>query len=345
MLSERFAGGKLKINRCILQQDSCAVLEYLDGKTLEELLDECLEHNDTNKFHALFDEYLEAVSYNGDKKITDYDLIFANILITENGDWHVIDYEWTFEKEVDTKEIAFRAIYCYLLENEKRNKLNLELILDKLGITELEAEQYRQQEMKFQKYVTGKRMSMAEIREAIGQPVYTLSELPLISPAGKQKEKVQIYEDAGEGFSEEHSYYPEGDSLIESPEGKRKLQLTVREGRKALRIDPCSEYCLVQIEEIKWNGTVLFESGKNGKTVKNAKSGEQIKITDDIYLNGVCVGDGTFAFDTEDPNITIVLSELPQNPENLLEAAIQVTKMPKDTVCHIASGKRKRRLF
>ena len=74
--------------------------------------------------------------------------------------------------------------------------------MDKLGITELEAEQYRQQEMKFQKYVTGKRMSMAEIREAIGQPVYTLSELPLVSPAGKQKEKVQIYEDAGEGFSE-----------------------------------------------------------------------------------------------------------------------------------------------
>lgn len=345
MLSERFAGGKLKINRCSLQQDSCAVLEYLDGKTLEELLDECLECNDIDKFHALFDKYLEAVSYHEDMKITDYDLIFANILITEDGQWHVIDYEWTFEKTVDTKEIAFRAIYCYLLENEKRNKLDLESILEKLDITQSEAEQYRQQEMKFQKYVTGKRMSMAEIREAIGQPVYTLSSLPLVSPAGKQKERVQIYEDAGEGFSEEHSYYPEGDSVTEDSEGKRRLYLTVREGQRALRIDPCSDYCVVRIEEIKWNGTVLFGNGKNGKTIKNGKNEEQIKITDGIFLNGVCVGEGTFAFDTEDPNITIVLSELAQKPDNLLEAVLQVTRMPKDTVCHITGHMRKRRLF
>ena len=49
---------------------------------------------------------------------------------------------------MESKEIAFRAIYCYLLENEKRNKLNLDSILQKLDISELEAEQYRHQEMR-----------------------------------------------------------------------------------------------------------------------------------------------------------------------------------------------------
>lgn len=357
-LSDRFAGGTLEINRCSLSgekevsdtnaqeaENVCAVLEYLEGKTLEELLDECLEHNDIEKFHALFDEYLEAVSYHEDMHVVDYDLIFANILITKDGKWHVIDYEWTFDKQVDTREIAFRAIYCYLLENEKRNKLNLDSILQKLGITELEAEQFRHQEMKFQKYVTGKRMSMAEIRDAIGQPVYTLADLPLVSPAGRLKERVQIYEDTGEGFSEEHSYYPDGDSLTESSDGKCQLQLMLKEGRKALRIDPCSDYCIVRIEEIKWNDVILFGNGAKGKNTKNIKNEEHIKIADGIFLNGVCIGEGIYAFDTQDPNITVNLSEIAQKPDNLLQACIQVTRMPKDTVCHITAQTQKRRLF
>lgn len=350
-LSERFAGSKLHINRCALPQEkadeetACAVLEYLEGKTLEELLDECLERNDMNRFHALFDEYLEAVSYHEEMQVTDYDLIFANILVTENGRWHVIDYEWTFEKQVDAKEIAFRAIYCYLLESEKRNKLNLDIILQKLGITELEAEQYRQQEMKFQKYVTGKRMSMAEIRDAIAQPVYTLADMPLVSPAGKLKEKVQVYEDMGDGFSEDHSYYPEGDSLIEGSEGKCQLQLALKEGTKAIRIDPCSDCCIVHIEEIKWNDRNLFGNGTKEKVAKSAKNETQTKIADNIFVNGICIGDGVYAFDTQDPNITIILSDFAQKPENLLQAVIQVTRMPKDTISHITGHMHKRRLF
>ncbi|MCM1241342.1 MAG: class I SAM-dependent methyltransferase [Roseburia sp.] len=348
-LCRRFDDGKLMINRCALRQEDdenvCAVLEYLEGRTLEELLDECLERNDMDKFHALFDEYLQAVSYHEDMAVTDYDLIFANILITDDGKWHVIDYEWTFEKQVNTKEIAFRAIYCYLLESEKRNKLNLDFILQRLGIAELDAEQYRQQEMKFQKYVTGKRMSMAEIRDAIAQPVYALANLPLLPPGARWKERVQIYEDVGEGFTEERSYYPEGESLSEEADGKCHLQLSVKGGRKALRIDPCSDYCIVRVEEIKWNDIVLFGEGIKGKTAKSSSKETQIKITDDIYTNGICIGEGVYAFDTEDPNITIILSGLTQQAENLLRVCIQVTRMPGDTIRRITSFGRKRRLF
>lgn len=383
-LSNRFAGGRLKINRCMLpapseqknpmqQENARAVLEYLEGTTLEELLDDCLERNDMDKFHSLFDEYLKAVSYHEDMPVTDYDLIFANILVTKDGEWHVIDYEWTFAKQVESKEIAFRAIYCYLLESEKRNKLNLDSILQKLDISELEAEQYRHQEMRFQKYVTGKRMSMAEIRDAIGAPVYTLADLPLASPAGKWKEKVQIYEDSGEGFSEEHSYYPEGDSLTEDASGKCILRLAVKEGRKAVRIDPCSDYCIVYIEQIKWNDTLLFSvsaddqdtAGKNGiwgrggvrtehmrtRDVLRTKGGLRIKdsacirIADCISLNGTAAGACTYAFATEDPNITVELSELTHQAENLLQVTMQITRMPKDTISHMTGHMHKRGLF
>lgn len=327
-LSERFQGGKLQINACKLNEDfiNCkaernddyVTFEYLEGKTLEELLDDCLERDDIEKFHALFDEYLERISYHEEMPITDYDLIFSNILITENGQWHVIDYEWTFEKAVETKETAFRAIYCYLLENEKRNKLNLDSILGKLDITESKAEGYRRQEMKFQKYVTGKRMSMEEIRGVIDQPVYALSELPMLTPAEKQKEKVQIYEDQGNGFSEEQSFF-----LEEAFGAERKFRLVFQGERKALRIDPCSDFCVVYLEEIRWNGKPVPLKGKT------------------ISSNGSRIGDGVYVFCTQDPNITLQLADGEQKPENVLEVSMQVTKVPEETVRHM----QKRGLF
>lgn len=317
MLSERFAGSKLKINKCTLQS-FYAELEYLEGRTLEEYLDECLEKDDLDKFHLLFDEYLERISYNEELPITDYDLIFSNILISPDGAWNIIDYEWTFDKQVDTREIAFRAVYCYLLENERRNKLNLDLILQKLGITEENAAFYRQQEMRFQKYVTGKRMSMPEIRDAIGQPVYSISELPMLTPIEKQKGMIQIYEDMGSGFSEEHSFFLE-DDRIENEEFK----LVVEEGVGALRIDPCSDYCIAMIREIKWNETALTPKSKC------------------ITTNGFRIGDGVYAFDTEDPNITLQLSSLEKKRENILKVSMQVTRVPEETVKHL----QKRGLF
>ena len=87
----------------------------------------------------------------------------SNILVDQDR-WTLIDYEWTFGKPMDTAELAFRAVYCYLLENEKRKKLNLDRILESLHITEEDAERYREQEREFQKFVTGDRMAMAEIR-------------------------------------------------------------------------------------------------------------------------------------------------------------------------------------
>lgn len=321
-LSERFAGGKIQINTCKLNEnfisgetkkdDSYVTFEYLEGKTLEEFLDECLYRDDLEKFHMLFDEYLERISYHEEAAVTDYDLIFSNILITEDGQWHVIDYEWTFEKAVEAKEIAFRAIYCYLLEDEKRNKLNLDSILYKLGITEAEAENYRRDEMKFQKYVTGKRMSMEEIRDVIDQPIYALSELPMLSPAEKQKEKVQIYEDKGEGFSEEHSFFMEDVTGVE-----RKFRIVFDGERKALRIDPCSDFCIVYLEEIRWNDKPVPLKGKN------------------ISTNGIRTGEGVYAFSTQDPNITIWLTEGEQRQENVLEVSMQVTRMPEETVRHM----------
>ena len=80
----------------------------------------------------------------------------------------MIDYEWTVERQVPAAEIAFRALYCYVLEEEKRNKIDLDLLLKKLGISQNQAKDLQEKERQFQKQVTGKQKSMGELRSLLG---------------------------------------------------------------------------------------------------------------------------------------------------------------------------------
>ena len=347
-LSERYARSGLSVNRgCLAVSDTDQApylqLEYVEGRTLEEILDECLTHDDVDGFHALFDEYLKRISVGEEDKIADYDLIFSNIIVPDdynsagndddnarydknnnarycNNMWHVIDCEWSFEKVVETKQIAFRAVYCYLLENEKRNTLNLDLILRRLNLDQSDAEQYRKQEMAFQKYVTGKYMSMAEIRDAIGYPVYTVEAFCAGQEEAARRDRVQIYEDTGRGFSEEQSFFLDetaDDQVRITPEGITELAVTISGGRSALRIDPCNDFCLIYIREIMWNEMPISWKGRQ------------------IQTNGFKVGESTYVFPTRDPNITISLAGIPGEENNLLEMAMEVTKLPEETVKHI----------
>ena len=323
-LAVRYAGSGLSVNRCELKEAEHPYLrlEYVEGKTLEELMDDRLAHNDTQGFQRLFDEYLKRICVGEEADIADYDLIFSNIIVPDKMDntWNVIDCEWSFERPVETKQIAFRAVYCYLMEDDKRNTLNLDLILEKLKMDQSEAEQYRKQEMKFQKYVTGRKMSMAEMRDNIGYPIYTVEAFCEGQAAADRKDRLQVYEDTGRGFNEEQSFFPDepgGEQVYVTPEGMTVLELPVARGRSALRVDPCSRPCMIYIREIKWNGAPLTFKGKQ------------------IAVNGFKIGDNTYVFPTADPNITVSLAGLPDEENNLLQLSMEVTGLPEETVKHI----------
>ena len=123
-----------------------------------------------------------------------------------------------FDRPIETRALAFRAVYCYVLEDERRNALELDHILDRLGITENEARQYREQEMEFQKYVTGQKLSMGEIRNLLGGEIYKPTEWIGRFRQTEGELRVQIYEDKGQGFSEENSYFP-GERLCRGKTG------------------------------------------------------------------------------------------------------------------------------
>lgn len=309
-LLQRYQGGNLEINRCQLEEQGetlFAEFEFVQGVTLAELMDRCLEKNDLEGFRRYFREYVERTGYNSEFPVADFDLIFSNILVDQEK-WTLIDYEWTFGKPMDIKELAFRAIYCYLLEDEKRNKLNLDLILQELGITEAEAEAYREQERDFQRFVTGKRLAMAEMRERIGYRVMTPQKWIDRYQDSEAVNRVQIYEDRGNGYSEEESYF-----VREAYQGENRIEmeLQVSGDVKALRIDPAFDSCVVRIEEMTFNGEpVPFDKKRI------------------LSVNGKLAKPATLIFPTSDPNIHIALSELARQSENTFYVRMEVVRLP-----------------
>lgn len=323
-LVERYKGGNLAINKCQLHEEDGKIwdsFEFVYGKLLSEMLDECLENNDIEGFHALFRQYVERTGYNQTFPVADFDLIFGNIIV--KGDtWTIIDYEWTFGKEVDVKELAFRAIYCYLLEDEKRHKLNLDLILEELGITQEDADLYREQEMEFQRFVTGQHKSMAEIRNLIGcrlvEPKKWMDKLE----EHKDTNRVQIYEDKGNGCSEDDSYF-----IKEAYKSDQdvELEITVDGSVNVLRIDPSMDYCVVRIEEMIFNGIAVPIQNKSI-----------------FYTNGKMLKPATGAvFPTADPNLYIKVSDLDRQEKNILYAKMKVVRLPENIACDMASSVKK----
>ena len=334
-LQERFAGSKIEVNECSLDHGGrSAAFEYVEGVTLAEILDGYLEREDIAGFQDIFDEYVERISWKEDMPVADYDLIFSNILLplaaegedySETGAvkeavWTIIDYEWTFGKPMAAKEIAFRAIYCYILENDKRKKLDTGLLLEKLGLTKQEMDAYRQQEMEFQKFVTGNRKSMGEMREAIGNHVAEPLKRLIKTEDSSAKEWVQVYEDKGEGCSEEDSYFV-ADAYEE--ENRMHFTLSVNGDVHLVRIDPAMDYCVVKVEELLFNGEKVEPDRKK------------------VVTNGRRMQNGSYVFATEDPNINIKLEDLARKSKNTLEIRMKIVRLPADIAQDMAGAVRK----
>ena len=316
-LQRIYEGSEISLNRCTLEGDE-AVFEYLPGQTLEELLDECLDRNDEEAFRKLFDRYCAIVRYPQDHSVCDYDLIFSNIIV-EDDKWSLIDYEWTFEEEYPADEIICRALYCYGLGSEKRKKVSHDLIKGLCGDVEKIAEKERE----FQKLSTGNRMSMVEIRNEIGFPIIPAAALTHRFMEEEHRNRIQIYEDYGEGFSEGSSYF-----LRRGYEEKKSLSISipVRKGIRALRIDPSLDYCMVTVNRLDVAGKAFSLRQR------------------EIKLNGKLISGNAIVFDTEDSNIMIDLSGTAISESGAqVQAEFSVVRISEEMARSIAGNEKERK--
>ena len=281
-LADRYRGGDIAINDCQLDEAGySAIFSFVNGVTLSSMMDACLQRGDLAGFDNLFKEYLRRISYREDYPAADYDLVFSNILV--NGPiWTVIDYEWTYGKRIATRDVAFRALYCYVLEDNKRSVIDMKKYCDYLGLDEAHIEQLKQEEADFQKYVTGGRKAMVEIWKMLNFATHRPSMLD--TDSALRKDRIQIYVNRGNGFREEDSYYP--DTQYDE-EGRAVISLSMEAGVEALRLDPAFAPCITTIKRTEWNG-------------------KPVEASTALYSpNGAWLSDESIVFQSEDPSIEI----------------------------------------
>ena len=284
-LSARYENTKIDINQCTViggDVKNGLSFEYCRGETLENLLDECLVRTDVAGFKSLIQEYMHWVHYNEDTHaVSNFDFIFPNILV-DGKRWHVIDYEWTFDRHIEARDIAFRAFYNYTLGGEMRKACGDLLMKDILGFTDEEIRAAVEEEKEFQLRITGSRASAGRMRELIGNRAYALDGMLKYCNHADLKYITQIFVDYGEGFTEENSVrlrdcFSLGRYL--------KLEYDIPDAAVRIRIDPCTYPCVVDIREIK--------------------AGDRIYTADVIEVNGRWQECGSIVFDDEDPNLAI----------------------------------------
>lgn len=320
--------GKLSVNRCMYKENRIE-FEYLKGITVEEELDDLLARGNmqqaadtlrkaagriresastegfimTPEFQQVFGE--AAISPGeASFKTADVDLIFSNLLKTEDGRFHVLDYEWTFFFPVPVNFLIFRALHYYLESASVRREFGRQFdFYGEFGITPVQQEIYIQMEQQFQRYVAGGSISPGSLYHVMGQKAVPLAELL----SGIDLRRVQVYLDYGEGFSENNSYF-----IGTGCDKNLRYEITLPRQAKAVSVDPAFSACLLADVSIRWkpeDGGEAYPAGYS--------------------TNGYKVGKNSYLFDNSDPKI--IIKEIPGQSRRL-EISYRINILEEDTV-------------
>ena len=282
VLSEQYKTADVAVNRCTLTEKG-AEFEFLKGETLEDILDEYLAKDDLTGFIGEIKKYAAKLEQLINQGANNIDLIFPNIILID-GKWNVIDYEWTFDAEIPLKFILHRAIVLYF-EQKKHLSLQSKDICRMIGITEGEQEKFLEWEHQLQLHLLGDTKTMAALQYEHAGKVIGMKELLYRAHQSEMK----IYQDFGQGFSEENSYVLEAKDDFY---GRRRFTLGVPQGVTALRLDPCEEPCQVSVNRIlgECGGSYELNIGHNGKSCE--KSILYTTSDPQILISGIVPGTG-----------------------------------------------------
>lgn len=335
LLQQKYEGSGLLVNRCKMSENG-AELEYLTGQTLEEALDECIYRDDEAEFCGLLRQFADIAAYNDEKQISDYDLIFGNIIIEQQTKaWTLIDYEWTYERAVSGAEATKRAMFVYCIGPEMRRRWLFEHgIAQKYGVTPENLEELQAEELVFQREVTGKQASMYELYNQMGQRCWSVEEKKIQETDEDRSRRLQVYMDKGNGFSEAdskfvHHVYDENDKL--------SLRFAFEADIKKLRIDPAMRPCMLYDLEIWLNGKVIYAL-KDAEAAPTKNAG--------VESNGNVFGTSAWVFASEDPNFTIDMNGMKLEEQNVLRVDAKVEWLSVQAASALCkpenTGKRKR---
>ena len=287
VLGEQYKSAGVSVNKCTLTEKG-AEFEFLKGETLEDVLDEYLAKGDLTGFVGEIQKYTEKLEQLLNPNANNIDLIFSNIILID-GKWNVIDYEWTFEAEVPLKFILHRAIVLYC-EQKKHLNVKSSDICRMLGITEVEQEKFLEWEHQLQLRLLGDTKTMDALQYEYAGKIIDMKELLYRA----HQPEMKIYQDFGQGFSEENSYMLE---VKDDFYGRRRFTLNVPQGVTALRLDPCEDPCMVTVNRIlgECGGSYELNLGHNGR--KYDQSILYTTTDPQILISGIVPGTGQIHVD------------------------------------------------
>ena len=268
-LAKLFEGSPFRANRGVLK-DGSLELEYLTGRTMEEVFDDLINDHEalkdaldsflkkietladtsfevTDGFKTVFGEADRGDGFDALKglpavSVSDIDMIPGNIIDGEH--WDVIDYEWTFLFPLPVSFIIWRSLFYYIRTSGKRFWLEDEGLFEAFGIDAGLFALYEAMEAAFQAYVDGDRLPLRKLYGLISPGNIRIgSDLNLYTEKDQSFE-VRVISDSGEK------------SLRSAPDGSFDGTFDAA-GRPALELHLDIKPAVVHITSVEENGRPL----------------------------------------------------------------------------------------
>lgn len=144
-LEKAYEGTGISMNRCRLTEEGIEP-EFVEGRTLEEELDDMLTAGRIQECICRLLEYIGAVKKAGQTRmfrmtedfkkvfgevllpqnltcgeVTDIDMVTANAVCCQDG-WIHMDYEWTFDFPIPVHFVIYRILLYYLEKGATGNR-------------------------------------------------------------------------------------------------------------------------------------------------------------------------------------------------------------------------------
>ncbi len=282
-LSELYQGSIFEINACIYDSEGVLELEYVQGKTLEDMLDHWLTRGKKEQFEKLVTMYGNAVRklatevfepcteyyevFGADAYVpqdalamsySNVDMIFPNLI--ENGEkWIVLDYEWTFAMKVPVDFILYRTIDYYQTPDRDRQMGDIDLYA-LLGIDHELSQNFQKMEENFQKYVYAGNTPLWELYGTMGKRYYFPAGMVAAKQMQEERQKVQIVR------FYDNRYESESVQVTPDEHGDVSVEAACR-GCNTLRLDPAHTTCIIYVKRVTANtdeGIRELPYGTNG---------------------------------------------------------------------------------
>ena len=238
---------------CSLVEEGTAEFSYIEGESMEERLEKCINQQDWEGLLEeikLLERIVSGVRHAGEFVRTDsFDAIFGEVRLPEGmragavsnvdiiptnlifrNQYYMIDYEWVFDFPVPFSFILFRALF-HSVEISKLPREMIDKVYDTVHISEEERRLYLEMEISLQRYITGEYTVLGELYRRMDRQCYMLRYSECIHQSTSDSREgdargsegtVQL-QDQGQGDFTQHSASEYGHSEAVLVPGGEKL--------------------------------------------------------------------------------------------------------------------------